>query len=408
MERGQGVDAVNRFLAHARQFVGGPLDAHTVVHVVMGNEASDLDSMVSSTMHAYHRSVSPLAGAITAGKTHSYVPVINIPRQDFALRTESVWLFESVGVDTRSWVFIDEIDLDALHERGQLRLVLIDHNKLASHQKHLADAVEEIVDHHNNEHLYASSVVRRVVEPVGSAATLVALELLEAHSDDASAVVLDAGLARLLMGPILLDTVNFAADSARFNEKDTRAYEALKQIIAAAGEGEGQSPQALFDKLQAEKFNVASLSSRDLLRKDYKEFHLHISGGKRSVKLGISSVGQSIEAWAANESDIPAALAKWFAEQGLDLLLANTAFFDQQKGFCRQLVAFVEAAEGDANAQLFAELVGFLEKNQELKLHRTASEVTQGRRVVFYDQGNAKVSRKVLEPILAQQFFASL
>jgi hypothetical protein len=34
--------------------------------------------------------------------------------------------------------------------------------------------------------------------------------------------------------------------------------------------------------------------------------------------------------------------------------------------------------------------------------------VTQGRRVVFYDQGNAKVSRKVLEPILAQQFFASL
>src|SRR5690606_2903212 len=114
-----------------------------------------------------------------------------------------------------------------------------------------------------------------------------------------------------------------------------------------------------------------------------------------------------------------------------DLLLANTAFFDQQKGkrchathahtrtharthdthtpsyntqdgrwahsllmgtgFCRQLVAFVEAAEGDANAQLFDELVGFLEKNQELKLHRTAREEAQGRRVVFYDQGNAKV-----------------
>ncbi len=47
MERGEGVAAVNRFLAHARQTVGGgPLDAHTVVHVVMGNEASDLDSMV--------------------------------------------------------------------------------------------------------------------------------------------------------------------------------------------------------------------------------------------------------------------------------------------------------------------------------------------------------------------------
>jgi translation initiation factor RLI1 len=77
-------------------------------------------------------------------------------------------------------------------------------------------------------------------------------------------------------------------------------------------------------------------------------------------------------------------------------------------GFCRQLVAFVEAAEGDAKVQLFDELVGFLEKNQELKLHLTAREEAQGRRVVFYDQGNAKVSRKVLEPILSQQFFASL
>jgi hypothetical protein len=29
-------------------------------------------------------------------------------------------------------------------------------------------------------------------------------------------------------------------------------------------------------------------------------------------------------------------------------------------------------------------------------------------RVVYFEQGNAKVSRKVLEPILAQQFFACL
>jgi hypothetical protein len=75
------------------------------------------------------------------------------------------------------------------------------------------------------------------------------------------------------MGPILLDTVNFASDSARFNEKDTSAFEALKGLA-----GPGHSAQALFDKLQEEKFNVASLSSRDLLRKDYKEFNLTIQG----------------------------------------------------------------------------------------------------------------------------------
>jgi len=55
MERGEGVAAVNRFLAHARQSVcgGDTLDAHTVVHVVMGNEASDLDSMVPHPLNNY-------------------------------------------------------------------------------------------------------------------------------------------------------------------------------------------------------------------------------------------------------------------------------------------------------------------------------------------------------------------
>jgi hypothetical protein len=71
-------------------------------------------------------------------------------------------------------------------------------------------------------------------------------------------------------------------------------------------------------------------------------------------------------------------------------------------------MAFVEAAEGDANARLFNELVGFLEKNEELKLRQTHQESAGARRAVFYDQGNAKVSRKILEPILSKQFFASL
>jgi hypothetical protein len=49
-------------------------------------------AQVSSTMHAYYRSLFPLLlrdDALATGKSHHhhYVPVINIPRQDFALRT---------------------------------------------------------------------------------------------------------------------------------------------------------------------------------------------------------------------------------------------------------------------------------------------------------------------------------
>jgi hypothetical protein len=83
-------------------------------------------------------------------------------------------------------------------------------------------------------------------------------------------------------------------------------------------------------------------------------------------------------------------------------------------GFCRQLVVFVDAAQGSDKAELFDQLVDFLGKNQELKLHKMADltgaeQKPQGeQRVVYFEQGNAKVSRKVLEPILAQQFFACL
>lgn len=193
--------------------------------------------------------------------------------------TEAVWLFDSVGMNASNFVFIDEIDLDAFYGSGRLRVVLLDHNKLAAHQKHLGDAVEEIIDHHNNENLYQETTLHRVVEPVGSATTLVALELLHPETEKCLSL-LDAALARLLMGPILLDTINFASDAVRFNEKDTRAFDELKQLA-----GSDYSAQVLFDKLQEEKFNVASLSSYDLLRKDYKKFYFKTSGARALLAI---------------------------------------------------------------------------------------------------------------------------
>lgn len=83
-------------------------------------------------------------------------------------------------------------------------------------------------------------------------------------------------------------------------------------------------------------------------------------------------------------------------------------------GFSRQLAAFVDAPHGDERLQLFEKLVQFLEGHEELKLQRSSfaqhasSDESHITRVVYWDQGNAKVSRKILEPILSQQFFASL
>jgi hypothetical protein len=130
METVTRIAALNTFLLCAREAVHkANTDTNLIVHVVMGtletillsppppppththiqnaltssflpffhlsqtgNEASDLDSMVSSCLLAFLRSLDPLPSS-AASSTEIYVPVMNIPRQDLSLRTEAVWLF---------------------------------------------------------------------------------------------------------------------------------------------------------------------------------------------------------------------------------------------------------------------------------------------------------------------------
>lgn len=117
----------------------------------MGNEACDLDSTVSALALAYFlaqvRPVCRLGGQAGArGTPHwpssrappqtspapkaAFVPVLNIPRADFALRTETTFLLREQGVPAAALVFRDEIDLAGLHGAGLLALTLVDHHVL--------------------------------------------------------------------------------------------------------------------------------------------------------------------------------------------------------------------------------------------------------------------------------------
>ena len=153
-------DSLNVFLktAAAAARSGKPL------RVFLGNEASDLDSMVSSILLAWSR------GGESEGLPN--VPVMNIPRDDFGLRTEAAWLFADVGIDVKNLTFLDDLDLGRLFASKGSRLVLADHNKLSSAQAAWAGAVEEIVDHHADENLFPGA--KKTMAPVGSASTLVA------------------------------------------------------------------------------------------------------------------------------------------------------------------------------------------------------------------------------------------
>lgn len=337
------------------------------VTIVMGNEAADLDSMASAVTYAWYLNLSD-----TDGK---YFPMINIPRADFKLRTEAVYLFQEAGINIDNLLFAEDVDLDKLKAGSNLKLILVDHNKLASSQTSLETVITGILDHHADEESYPPAAVTDI-RPVGSAATIVAESFLKDQKDS-----IDSSLGTLLLGTILLDTVNLDPEAGRVTDDDSKA---AKEIIDIAG----LDSKKLFDKLQFEKFNVSSLGSYDLLRKDYKEWQLG------DIKLGIGSVLLPVEDWAAKDSEIVSEFDRYLKERKLDVLLSMNAF--TSPGFTRQLVIYVP----DSN--LREKTVSFMEGSdlglEKLDINSSSDSCT------FYNQKNLGISRKKLQPLLKDFF----
>lgn len=344
------------------------LQKQGVLNIVMGNEAADLDSMASAVLYAWYLKLSK--------HDINIVPLINIPKADFKLRTEAVFLFNEAGVNIDSLIFKDDVDLKKLQAAGRLNLVLIDHNKLSADQSGLLDSVSEIIDHHADEKNYPDSA-QTDIRSVGSAATLIAERYLKNIPE---AVTVQVGT--LLLGTIALDTVNLDPAAERVTDSDaSAAAELIKRT--------GCDQNDLFNKLQYEKFNVSSLNSYDLLRKDYKEW---VMG---STKCGIASVLLSVEQWLEKDNDLPAAFSRYLKERELDVLFAMSAYTNPD--FNRNLVVYVR----DDSLQKF--VINFLEES-DLGLDLIETDYPESDKLVFYTQANLGISRKKLQPMLSQLF----
>jgi exopolyphosphatase len=361
---------LNAFLTKSRSSLAGA----ERIHVAMGNEAADLDSMASSILYAFFRSG---GGSETAPPV---IPLINIPRDDFVLRTEAHYLFRELGLDIAALRFADEIDLETLYQTQRLRLTLIDHNILAAAQARYAGAVEAIVDHHADAGLYQQADPR-TIEPVGSAATLVAEAILRERP-----ALIDAGTATLLLATILLDTVNLDPAAKRVTPKDQHVAARLRPVA-------GTDPDALFARLQAEKFNISSLTTQDLLRKDYKQWH------SASIRYGISTILTSLETWIAQDPHFVNGMDAFLRSRDLHCLLAMMAYTDPQQTFRRELAVLVP------DPALRDRLVRHLRSTPlDLTPWPLAGPPPPGR-VLLFTQGSASESRKTLQPLL-HRFFA--
>lgn len=353
--------------------------------VVTGSAAADLDSIVASVAYAY---LLDREGE-TAGPVFPYLP---IPRADLPLRTEVVRLFDREGVREGILLFSDDVDLVKLLEARESELVLVDDqgNDLATP---LCERIAEVIDHHrllpreavedSVGRYFRQPLRRRIVEPVGSACTLVAEQILQRESG-----ILDRQLATLLLAAVLLDTVNLDPQAGRVTDKDRKIAELLIQAGSV-------DPAGLYEELVRARSDVEGRSSRQLLGRDYKE------GSSGGVRFGMSSVPLLLDCWNRRDRRIAEAISGFLEEKELDLLVVF--LYRHGRVFKRQLVFC--GAEEKLVTDVASRLAGPLGLTQMPMMEDEKRAVQSPRRdggravvVLGFAQGNSGESRKRIEP----------
>ncbi|XP_021563421.1 exopolyphosphatase PRUNE1 isoform X3 [Carlito syrichta] len=241
------------------------------LHVVLGNEACDLDSMVSALALAFYL-------AKTTETEEVFVPVLNIKRSELPLRGDNIFLLQMVHIPETVLIFRDEIDLHALHQAGQLTLILVDHHVLPKSDGALEEAVAEVLDHRPIEQKHCPPC-HVSVELVGSCATLVTERILQGAPE-----ILDRQTAALLHGTIILDCVNMDPKIGKATLKDSRYVEKLEALFPDL-----PKRNDIFDSLQKAKFDVSGLSTEQMLRKDQKTIY------RQGTKVAMSAIYMDLE-----------------------------------------------------------------------------------------------------------------
>ncbi|NXO23635.1 PRUN1 Exopolyphosphatase, partial [Cisticola juncidis] len=341
------------------------------IHVVMGNEACDLDSAVSALALAYflaQTGTSAVPGA-------AVVPVLNIPRADLALRTETTFLLRERGLPAAALVFRDEIDLGALHRAGLLSLTLVDHHVLPGADAALEEAVVEVLDHRPLER-DRGPPCRVTVEPVGSCATLVTERILQGPPG-----VLDGATAALLHATILLDCINLSPAAGKVTPRDVACVSLLEQRFP-----ELPARDAVFGALQAAKFDVTGLTTEQMLRKDLKVL------SNDEVVVGISGVFEDLETFLLRPGLLQD-LEAFCQGRGYAGLVAMTVSFNEHYEPTRKLAVY--SPQEPLRTTLCRALEEATAPSLQLQPLRSPWPC-----VAAYAQGNTVATRKKVLPVL--------
>lgn len=252
------------------------------VHVVVGNEACDLDSTVSCLL-MFHI-ISKMSDEINGkdkGRT-LYIPLLNVARDQLDSKHEVLWFLEkTLSIDKSFLTCKDDIDWKEIKRNGiDVLVTLVDHN--FNDEFNEIGKIVEIIDHHQIQNpawlTERHSSIRLTLDTsVGSCTTLIAERLFyiyaEHHVPDE--------ILLLIYGTVLLDTINLNEKAKRFTRRDVYL---LQKLDALLGNKRPQRDE-LYKQLVEVKNTIRELNFVKLMKRDLKVYK-----DKHGKRIGIASL----------------------------------------------------------------------------------------------------------------------
>ena len=141
---------------------------------------------------------------------------------------------------------------------------------------------------------------------------------------ESKGVKLDKDTAKLLLSPVLIDTINLVEKFGKTTPLDQQVAAQLSSLILEdTKENAQQFQDNFFQPIQAAKFDISSLSSYDLFRKDYKEVSV---GEAKPTKIGVSSVTMSLADMVAKDSNFVQSMKDYCQELQLEVFVLMTMY----------------------------------------------------------------------------------
>lgn len=289
----------------------------------------DLDSLASSLSYSY------LASKLKNSPT---IALVQSPRTDLYLRAENLHALFLANLSPANSELLCLDDIPSSHPLNSSfsKFVLVDHNTLLPAYRGSGKVVG-ILDHHADDKNHLDAEFREL-EPVGSCASLVAKHFQNEWTPEAN---VPHEVATLLLTAITIDTGGVKPDG-KGTQADTDAARFLFAVstISQGGSFQGEtSLKSLKKDLHDLKVDVAHLNTRDLLRRDYKEFTY---GG---LQVGLSTVPLGLKKWSEKEdlkkTEFFESLEEYMATRKLNVLGVLTTYKSAKKHEKRRELLFI-------------------------------------------------------------------